>query len=415
MSETIPELTGQFVDDGRLQLLQIIGTGAFGVVYKALDAASPPDAPIHYAVKCIGKVNPSDHKYIVTLHRTFTHEAYQYIVLDLCTSGTLHDAIRKGVFRGKPALVKQVFLQVLDVVRHCHDRGIYHRDLKPDKSCLPCSDACGTIPYMTPETLTIGTKTHAYEPFQSDVWALCIILLELISGTRPWRCADYMDPSWRAFIARDDHLRAILPISAPLHQLLNRCFTPDTPRRPGLLDLRLAIAGIQELYMAPANLAARPVRTTASSSSQLQSYPSFDSAEYPSAESEASSISFELHPVRASQLQLCPAADADDSLSVLESPGPRTPASEISNHLFRPRVVRASQEHLPAVPATSTKIAPVPIVPVSNADVDISPLAARLAHPKPKPLSLDWAPNTRGTPPPAPVSTATRSRGWFGG
>lgn len=52
-SHMLPDLTGAFVDEGYLQLVQLLGYGGFAKVYKALDTTSPEDTPIYYAVKCM--------------------------------------------------------------------------------------------------------------------------------------------------------------------------------------------------------------------------------------------------------------------------------------------------------------------------------------------------------------------------
>lgn len=40
--------------------------------------------------------------------------------------------LQECTYLGRDALIKHVFLQILDAVQHCHSLGIYHRDLKPE-------------------------------------------------------------------------------------------------------------------------------------------------------------------------------------------------------------------------------------------------------------------------------------------
>jgi hypothetical protein len=52
-SHLLPDLTGAFVDEGYLQLVQLLGYGRFAKVYKALGTTSSSDDPVYYAVKCM--------------------------------------------------------------------------------------------------------------------------------------------------------------------------------------------------------------------------------------------------------------------------------------------------------------------------------------------------------------------------
>ena len=53
--------------------------------------------------------------------------------MDFVSGGDLGKAItKKRIFARNDALVKRLFLQLLDAVQTCHNAGIYHCDLKPD-------------------------------------------------------------------------------------------------------------------------------------------------------------------------------------------------------------------------------------------------------------------------------------------
>jgi serine/threonine protein kinase len=187
-SLTLPDLTGSFVDEGYLQLLELIGCGSFARVYKASDTTSDPDSPAFYAVKCMKKWEAgtrhafmvdneialhqqvSDNAGVVTLHRTFSDADYIYLVLDLSMEGDLLSAIIKRNPYVSPGLIQQMFVQLLDTVEYCHQQGVYHRDLKPQNILCDLQAAsvkladfglatsgeesanfrCGSLSYMSP-------------------------------------------------------------------------------------------------------------------------------------------------------------------------------------------------------------------------------------------------------------------------
>ncbi|KAJ7135721.1 kinase-like domain-containing protein, partial [Mycena epipterygia] len=282
-----PDFTNHLLDQGRFHLTEILGSGTYGTVYKALDTNSPPDTPTHYAIKCLGPVafntnqgsrhdereiklhlQCSSHLNVATLHSRFSDHGHLFIVLELSAGGHLFDAIDHGVFRNNDALVQDVFLQLIDTVRFCHERGVYHRDLKPENilcsaeakdiriadfglatdCALPGSSAGGSISYMSPESLTLGSESETYDPCQSDVWALCIILLNMISGLYPWRKALDSDAGFEAFLTDDTYLRGVFPISDPLNDLLERCFRPVPHTRPTLLQLRTEVTAMPSFF-----------------------------------------------------------------------------------------------------------------------------------------------------------------------
>ena len=145
------ERLGRFIT-GSLQLTGIVGTGAYGVVYAAVDTATH----IRYAVKCLSKFNSdgtpldrrqlafqtreiklhhlaSTHRNVVSILKIIDYPDCIFVVLEYCPEGDLfYNITERGQYVGKDDLAKRVFLQILDAVEHCHSLGIYHRDLKPE-------------------------------------------------------------------------------------------------------------------------------------------------------------------------------------------------------------------------------------------------------------------------------------------
>jgi len=132
---------------GRLQLTGILGVGAYGVVYTAIDLQT--NTP--YAVKALSKIGveprqqrfqqreiqlhyqASFHPNVVSLVRIMDAPDCTYVIIEYCPEGDLFSNItERGKYVGNDFMAKSVFLQILDAVEFCHSIGIYHRDLKPE-------------------------------------------------------------------------------------------------------------------------------------------------------------------------------------------------------------------------------------------------------------------------------------------
>jgi len=131
----------------RLELTSILGVGAYGVVYGAVDIHTN----IPYAVKALNKTGldprqrkfqqreirlhhmASQHPNVVSLVRIMDSVDCTFVVIEFCPEGDLFSSItERGHFVGNDHLAKGAFLQILDAVEYCHSIGIYHRDLKPE-------------------------------------------------------------------------------------------------------------------------------------------------------------------------------------------------------------------------------------------------------------------------------------------
>jgi serine/threonine protein kinase len=135
------QLLGQTIDGGALRIEAILGAGAFGVVYRAVDTRSGA----HYAVKRVEKdrsdyrqtretrlhAQVSSHPNVLTFHREINAGSYAYFVYDLC-AGDLHTVIKKLTFFREDEQIKRIIIQIIDALDFCHSRGVYHRDLKPE-------------------------------------------------------------------------------------------------------------------------------------------------------------------------------------------------------------------------------------------------------------------------------------------
>ncbi|PHH74043.1 hypothetical protein CDD80_3405 [Ophiocordyceps camponoti-rufipedis] len=276
-----PELRLGRLLEGKLQLTEILGTGAYGVVYAAVDV----ETGVRYAVKCLGKFaadgSPlerrqiayqqreirlhylaSAHPNVVSMLKIVDDVDCVYVILEYCPEGDLfHNITELGQYVGKDQLSRKVFLQIVDAVEHCHKLGIYHRDLKPENILvtdrgetvkladfgLATSDdrsedyGCGSTFYMSPECLDPSARKPYYLCAPNDVWSLGVILVNLTCGRNPWKQASMQDSTYRAYARSPDFLKTILPLSDELNDILARIFTARPEHRITLPELRARI------------------------------------------------------------------------------------------------------------------------------------------------------------------------------
>ncbi|KAL0575567.1 hypothetical protein V5O48_006411 [Marasmius crinis-equi] len=287
LSDTLPDFTGSLLDDERLELLECLGSGAYGKVYKAVDRTSSPGSPTYFAVKCLLKPEAgskeeeyqlreitlhkkvSGHSNIVTIHEVLFDDFFVYVILDFYDGGDLFAAITEiQTFDYEDETVKRVFVQLLDAVQHCHDLGVYHRDLKPENVLCSkdgsfvaiadfglCTDkricedfGCGSSYYMSPECLGKDTYRSHYSPRQNDVWSLGVILINLITARNPWNLAVSKDEHYACFLKDPNYLRQLLPVSDAVHRILLRIFELNPLRRISIPSLRREILAIKTFH-----------------------------------------------------------------------------------------------------------------------------------------------------------------------
>ncbi|HXY39315.1 MAG TPA: protein kinase [Vicinamibacteria bacterium] len=200
---------------GKFELLDKLGEGAMGEVFRARDAVLEREVAVKIVSAKLAGDNASrqrflreakacaqlNHPNIVTVHDYGEEQDRAYIAMELLGGSDLKTDIEKHRFtnlQDKLALI----VQILDGVAFAHARGLVHRDLKPANiRVLPNGDAkimdfglarraeetdaneapMGTPHYMAPEQSQGQPAT-----MRSDVFSLGAIFYELLAGRRPF-------------------------------------------------------------------------------------------------------------------------------------------------------------------------------------------------------------------------------------
>ncbi|WWC58953.1 uncharacterized protein I303_101498 [Kwoniella dejecticola CBS 10117] len=275
------------IDNGCLELTSVIGTGAYGVVYLAVDYKYAQ--PLWRAVKCLRRHGldsrqkhfqrreialhrlASAHPSIIAMDRMIEEGDSVYVVMEFGEEGDLFAMITdKQRYVGDDELIRDVFLQLLDGVAWLHSLGISHRDIKPEN--IVCSHdgtrvricdfglatseqessefGCGSTFYIAPECLGDWFPDNTSYPTRpGDVWSLGVILVNLVCGRNPWRIASPSDESFNSFLNDPNFLRRILPISSQCLFVLQQIFTINPADRISLAALRKLVMEVETFTM----------------------------------------------------------------------------------------------------------------------------------------------------------------------
>lgn len=211
----------------RYRILEVLGRGGMGVVYKAkhelmgrlvaikmlLPTLVSDDVQVARFQREARAASRMNHPNIIGLHDFgLTQDGLPYIVMDYLEGRSLSDVIKESGQVGISRTV-HIFVQICDALDHAHRLGIIHRDLKPGNVMLVTNDqdldfvkvvdfgiakltsGCdedaqrltstgeifGSPVYMSPEQCG-GSELDA----RSDVYALGCVLYETLTGKLPF-------------------------------------------------------------------------------------------------------------------------------------------------------------------------------------------------------------------------------------
>ena len=272
---------------GRYRLLERLGSGGFGVVWRAHDellhrevalkrvslgAGGDPIDSERAAREALAAARLA-HPAIVALYEACAAQDAFYLISELVDGDTLAQLIA-ATDRGASAAadgralsdeeVLEIGLALTDALDHAHARGVIHRDVKPQNVLVPhrpeerggvakltdfggarlagedaltrTGDVLGTLAYMAPEQ---SEGREAGEP--ADLYSLALVLYEALSGVNPVRGLTPAATARRigSQLAPLERRRGDLP--RPLTRAIDLALAPEPEQRGTLEDLHLAL------------------------------------------------------------------------------------------------------------------------------------------------------------------------------
>jgi eukaryotic-like serine/threonine-protein kinase len=262
---------------GPFEILELIGAGGMGEVYKAYDtrldrivaikvSAAQFTERFEREARATAALN---HPHICTLHDV----GPDYLVMEFVDGPTLAEHIRAGPIPMEEAL--DIARQIAEALEAAHEKGIVHRDLKPanvkltgggqvkvlDFGLAKALDAeTGADPRSSPTLTLTATRagvilgTAAYmSPEQArgiaadkraDIWSFGVVLYEMLAGRHLFSGETVSDTL--AGVLKTDPEWGALPPETPvsIRRLLRRCLVRDRKRR--LRDIGDALMEIDE-------------------------------------------------------------------------------------------------------------------------------------------------------------------------
>lgn len=207
--------------DGRFELIEPLGSGGMGTVWRAYDVALHREVALK-EVKAEGEATAAEvqrervlrearalaritHPNVVAIHHIVDTpaEPHPWIVMELVAGGSLADRLGEGPMT--PVHAALAGRGILAGLRAAHAVGVLHRDVKPPNVLLrtdgspvltdfgiaavndltgltSTGSVVGSLPYVAPERL----QGHEGNP-ASDLWSLGLVLFAAVEGYQPMR------------------------------------------------------------------------------------------------------------------------------------------------------------------------------------------------------------------------------------
>lgn len=285
-SEEAPPRMQPGIRLGAYEITGFIAAGGMGEVYRArhtvlardvaikiLGARFTDEASARRLIREARNASSLAHPNICTIYEVGESNHGPFIVMEYVEGRLLNEALPAPPDQARAL---EYGIQIADALEHAHQRGVVHRDLKSSNIIitddgrpvvldfglakrLPTSDRpetqesrlttvhamAGTLSHMAPEVLR-GQSAD----MRSDVWALGVVLYELVSGALPFTGRTPYETGLAILEKHPHALSSRVPLA--LRLVIERCLLKDpTARYQSAADVRAALEAIQRRHAWP--------------------------------------------------------------------------------------------------------------------------------------------------------------------
>ncbi|MEV7680842.1 serine/threonine-protein kinase [Streptomyces sp. NPDC088341] len=260
---------------GRYRLVSRLGHGGMGTVWLAHDevvdrdvAVKEPRVPDHLSDRDRDRVYlrmqrearsaaKIDHPSVVTMHDVVIEDAKPWIVMELVRGQSLADRLQEGTL--DPREAARIGLAVLDGLTAAHEKGVLHRDVKPDNVLLGRGDRVvlsdfgiaqiegeqgltetgsfvGSPEFIAPERV-LGQRPGP----ESDLWSLGVVLYAAVEGMSPYRRSN-VPATLQAVLSAEPQMPA--RGSGALGTLVMQLLRKDPAERPDAAEIRAVLDSV---------------------------------------------------------------------------------------------------------------------------------------------------------------------------
>jgi serine/threonine-protein kinase len=282
-------------DIGKYRIVELVGEGAMGVVYKAVDSLLNRTVAIKVMNDAIARQDELrarflreaqaaaslQHPNVVSIYDLGEVDGHLYIAMEYVPGADLETIVRD---KEAPLTLQQkldVVIDVLTGLSFAHKRGIVHRDIKPanirigedgrakimdfgvahlaSSKLTSTGASLGTPSYMAPEQITGGKTTPA-----TDIFAVGAVLYELLTGQLPFDAGSMQNLFFKILTEEARPIRELTSgLPTALERVVQKAMMKDgAARYQSALDMANDLSAVRAALSGPSHPASVSLSAT---------------------------------------------------------------------------------------------------------------------------------------------------------